>query len=146
MKYLHGDQGFSLLEVMIALVIFSISIVALYGIQTRTIVQNYTASRITTADTWASKKIEELIALKYEDVTDTDGDGTGGLSHDTTATADGSQTSPDGVYTVLWNVAGTDAAGVPLPNTKIVRIIVTSSRAGTGNRVDLEYIKAVESI
>jgi prepilin-type N-terminal cleavage/methylation domain-containing protein len=142
MKYLHGNHGFSLLEVMIALAIFSISIVALYGIQTRTILQNYTASRITTADTWAAKKIEELIALKYDDVKDTDGDGLGGLSDNTKATADGSQTSPDDVYTLLWNVAGTNAAGVPLPNTKTIRIIVTSLRAGTGKQVDLEFIKA----
>ena len=146
MKYLHGNQGFSLLEVMIALAIFSISIVALCGIQTQSIHQNYTASRITTADTWAAKRIEDLIALKYEDVKDTDGDGVGGLSDDTTGTADGSLTSPDGVFTLLWNVAGTAAAGVPLPDTKIVRIIVTSTRSGTGRQVDLEYIKADKAI
>lgn len=146
MKYLHENQGFSLLEVMIALAIFSISIVALYGIQTQTIHQNYTASRITTADAWAAKRIEDLIALKYEDVKDTDGDGVGGLSHDTTGTADGNLTSPDGVFTLLWNVAGTDALGVPFPGTKIVRILVTSTRSGTGRQVDLEYIKANKAI
>jgi len=46
MKILHSNQGFSLLEVVIALAIFSISIIALYTIQTRTISQNATASRI----------------------------------------------------------------------------------------------------
>jgi prepilin-type N-terminal cleavage/methylation domain-containing protein len=126
MKY-FGNQGFSLLEVMIALAIFSISIVALYGIQTQSIHQNYTASRITTADSWASKKIEDLIALKYEDVDDD---------------SQPSPESPIGVYTISWNVV-TDA---PLPDTKTIRIVVTSSRAGVGKQVDLEYIKTDKKI
>lgn len=140
MKYSNSNNhGFSLLEVIIALAIFSISIVALYSIQTRTIGQNYTASRITTAVTWASEKTEDLLALSYQDVIDTDNpkDGVAGLQANTPATADGSETSPDGVYTVMWNVA----EEWPLPNTKTIRMIVTSQRAGTGRLVDLEYIK-----
>lgn len=137
MKYFKSNHGFSLLEVVIALAIFSISIVALYSIQMMTIGQNYTASRITTAVTWASEKIEDLMALSYNDVKDKTGDNLAGLQDSTVATADGSETSPDGVYTVLWNVAEEE----PLPNTKTIRIIVTSERAGTGRLVDLEYIK-----
>ena len=123
MKYFNNNNhGFSLLEVVIALAIFSISIVGLYAVQTRTIGQNYTASRITTAVTWASEKIEDLISLPYKDVVDS------GVS---------GETSPDGVYTVTWDV--TD--DVPLPNTKTIKMTVTSQRAGTGSLVELEYIK-----
>ena len=139
MKLLRNRNGFSLLEVVIALAIFSISIIALYALQTRTITQNATASRITTAATWASEKIEDLIALSYNDLKEksTDKDGVLGLQDSTVATADGNEVSPDGVYTVLWNVAEEK----PLPNTKTIRMIVTSKRFGTGSKVELEYIK-----
>jgi type IV pilus assembly protein PilV len=132
-----NSQGFSLLEVIIALAIFSIGIVGLYSVQTRTIGQNFTASRITTASTWAAEKIEDLLALSYQDLKDTNGNGTAGLAASTTATADGSETSPDGVYTLLWNVA----VNRPIYRTKTVRVIVVSPRAGTGSLVDLEYVK-----
>jgi len=137
MKLGHDDKGFSLLEVMIALVIFSIGIVALYGVQTQTIGQNYTASRITTASTWAAEKAEVLLSLTYKDLVDKDHDGVAGLADSTTATADGSETSPDGVYTLLWNVA----VNKPIHRTKTIRVIVTSQRAGTGRLVDMEYVK-----
>ncbi|GAB6192347.1 type IV pilus modification PilV family protein [Desulfocastanea catecholica] len=123
MKYFNDNNGFSLLEVVIALAIFSLGIVGLYAVQTRTIGQNYTASRITTAVTWASEKIEDLISLPYADVKDSVGTG---------------ETSPDGVYTVTWDVS---ADNVPLPNTKTIKMVVTSHRAGTGSLVELEYIK-----
>ncbi|MFT5728336.1 MAG: prepilin-type N-terminal cleavage/methylation domain-containing protein [Desulforhopalus sp.] len=120
--FANNSHGFTLLEVVIALAIFSISIVGLYAVQTRTIGQNFTASRITTAVTWASEKIEDLISLDYDDISDSVG---------------GGETSPDGVYTITWNVV--DEA--PLPNTKTINMVVTSQRAGTGSLVQLEYIK-----
>jgi prepilin-type N-terminal cleavage/methylation domain-containing protein len=137
MKTVQVNNGFTLMEVITALAIFSIGIVALYGVQTGTIGRNYTSNRITTASTWASEKIEDLLSLAYQDLKDTDNDGAAGLSDSTTATADGSESSPDGVYTVLWNVAVNE----PIYRTKIIRVIVTSQRAGTGNLVDMEYVK-----
>ena len=143
---LAGNQGFSFMEVVIALAIFSIGIVALYGIQTMTVTQNFTSSRVTTVDTWAAGKIEELLTLRYDDVTDTDNDGDVGLADRTTAAADGFTTSPDGVYSLLWNVAETDDLtrphkGYPLPHTKTIRVYVTTVRQGTGSLVEMEYIK-----
>ena len=120
-----------------ALAIFSIGIVGLYAVQTRTIGQNYTSSRITTASTWAAEKAEDLLALSYKDLIDKDGDGPAGLGDRTATTADGSETSPDGVYTLFWNIA----ENRPMYRTKIIRVIVTSQRAGTGNLVDVEYVK-----
>lgn len=128
-----------MLEVIIALAIFSISIIALYTIQTRTINQNSMASKITTASTWASEKVEELMTADYDDVVEDpdDKDGANGLAHKTVDTVDGSAVSPDGVYTVLWNVAET----YPLPNTKTIRVFVTTQRKGAESLVELEYIK-----
>jgi len=137
MKRVENNDGFTLLEVIISMAIFTIAIIALYTLQAATINQNTRASRITTADTWASDKIEELISSDYDEVNDSDGDGNAGIQDTTAAAVDGSAVSPDGVYTVLWNVVEEQ----PLPNTKTLRVIVTSRRAGVGNLVDLEYIK-----
>lgn len=133
----HDNRGFSLLEAIIALAIFSIGIVALFGVQTHTIGQNYTSNRITTASTWAAEKTEDLLSLEYNDLVDKDHDGVAGLTDSTTATADGNEISPDGVYTLLWNVA----VNKPIHRTKTIRVIVTSQRAGTGRLVDMEYVK-----
>ncbi|MBB5346758.1 prepilin-type N-terminal cleavage/methylation domain-containing protein [Desulfoprunum benzoelyticum] len=120
MRFALKEQGFSLLEVIIALAIFSISIIALYAIQTRTITQNATASRITTGSTWASEKIEELISADYDTV------------------ASDNDESPDKVYKLDWTVTNE----VPLPNTKTIKMVVTTpGRTGTGSKVELEYIK-----
>lgn len=132
----YEHQGFSLLEVVLSLAIFSIGIVGLYSVQTRTIGQNYTASRITTAVNWGAEKVEDLLALSYQDLKDTNNNGTAGLGNSTIATADGSETSPDGVYTLLWNVA----VNRPIYKTKTIRVIVTSQRSGTGSLVDIEYV------
>ena len=114
-----GNQGFSFMEVVIALAIFSIGIVGLYGIQTMTVTQNFTSSRVTTGSTWAAGKIEDLLTLQYDDV------------------VDGNATSPDGVYTLAWTVA----THSPLPNTKTISMVVTTVRTGVGSRVEMDYIK-----
>lgn len=137
MRTTTNSRGFSLLEVVIALGIFSIGITALYSMQTQSITQNTGSNRITTASNWAAKKVEELLTLSYQDLTDNNDDGEAGLANDTPATADGSDTSPDGVYTIMWNVA----EDLPMYRTKTIRVIVTSLQPGTGNPVDLEYTK-----
>ena len=135
-NFKNDNSAFSLLEVVLSLAIFSIGIVGLYSVQTRTIGQNYTSNRITTAVNWGAEKVEDLLALSYQDLKDTNNNGTAGLADSTTATADGSETSPDGVYTLLWNVA----VNRPIYKTKTIRVIVTSQRSGTGSLVDIEYV------
>ncbi len=76
---MQNNKGFTLLGSGYRFGIFSISIIALYTIQTRTITQNATASRITTGSTWASEKIEELMSADYDDVTLNAGNGTDGI-------------------------------------------------------------------
>ena len=148
MNRLQQNSGFSLIEVIIALAIFSIGIVGLYAVQTQTISQNTTSSRITTAVTWASDKAEDLLGHNYKDLTDVHplsdpGHGVAGLSATNPNCApgnnavDGCEVSPDGIYTLQWNVA----ENRPIYRSKIIRVIVTSQRAGTGRLVDMEYVK-----
>ncbi len=146
------DTGFTLLEVVIAMAILSIGILALYAMQVTGIRGNSIASRITTETTWAADHIEKMVTMGYKDsgMDDTDADGTDqdadwdgvddsggdfGLA-DIGAAADGSTTTADGRYNVYWNVA----INHPIPNTKTVRIIVEST--ADNKQVQLQYLKA----
>ena len=141
MKGTH-ESGFTLIEVVIAMGVLAIGIMAMYNMQVVGMKGNSTANRITSQATWGADQIETMVELAYDDndLSDLDGDGTGkdnnrngiddrdeavgtslnfGLG-DLGPEADGSKVSPDGHYTVYWNVAEDQ----PIENAKTVRIIV----------------------
>ncbi len=64
----NDENGFTLVEVMIALVIFSIGILGVAAMQINFIQGNATARGVTEAAGQASGKMEELVALDYDDV------------------------------------------------------------------------------
>lgn len=151
-----GDcKGFTLIETVVAMVILTIGILALYSMQTTSVRFNATASVLTTSSNWASDRIERLLALDFEDqqlVDDNDstdlapaiaGNGAAGLD-DTSATADGRDLSPDGKYIIYWNVAD---YMTPNPNLlsestlKAIRVIVQRNDSGTTRKVVLNYYK-----
>ncbi len=136
MTHKSHEAGFSLLEVMIALVIFSIGIIALYAMQTNTITQNTSSRWISTSSSWAAEKLEMLMSLPDRDIVDANQDGRAGLGNNTPQTSDGSVVSPDGLYTIMWNVAEDD----PLYRTKTIRAVVMALN-GAAPLVELEYIK-----
>lgn len=143
------SSGYTLIEVMLALVILTIGILALNAMQLTATSGNATALHISLATTWNSDKLEQILALPYDDdqLEDTDGDGT---DQDTTNKIDGTATgypegadgldddgddfglndigaaadhwedSPDGLYTIYWNVA----TNHPAPRVKTIRVIV----------------------
>ena len=59
--------GFTLIETMIAMVIFTIGILGLFGMQTAAIQENLTANSITGGSTWAMNRVEQLLNLSYDD-------------------------------------------------------------------------------
>lgn len=142
---LKNCQGFTLIETMIAIVILTIGIFALYALQTASIRYNATANAITGSSTWATDRIEQLLALPYDNplLNDDDNNGTAGLNT-TGAAADGQATSPDNRYTIFWNVA---AQMNPNPNdatistVKAIRVIVQHSDNGVNKQVALNYYK-----
>ncbi|WPD21568.1 MAG: prepilin-type N-terminal cleavage/methylation domain-containing protein [Candidatus Electrothrix scaldis] len=80
MRYITREQdGFTLIETMVAMVIFTIGILALFGMQTAAIKENLAANNITTGATLASDRVEQLIALNYDDDEITEG-GTAGIN------------------------------------------------------------------
>lgn len=60
------QDGFTLIETIMAMAIFTIGILGLFGMQTAAIKKNLAGNNITTGATLASARVEELIALNYE--------------------------------------------------------------------------------
>jgi prepilin-type N-terminal cleavage/methylation domain-containing protein len=58
--------GFTLIETLMAMAIFTIGILGLFGMQTAAIKENLAANNITTGTTWASEQVEKLIGLRYD--------------------------------------------------------------------------------
>lgn len=137
---LSTQQGFTLVEVMIAMFILGVALLTLITMQVAGIKGNSTASHISTAADWGSSQIETIFGLAYDDLNLVDKGilGTAGLNSTTAATADGTMVSPDGLYTIYWNVADDQ----PLANLKTIRVIVNRVEAGQTKAVTMDYIKA----
>ena len=154
MKTLQSENGFTLIEVLIAMVVLTIGILSLYAMQMSAIRGNSHANRLTEASTWNADQVEKIIGLHYSDANlkDINGDGTNkdldrdgidnygnnfGLDNATVATADGNIFTSDGKYTIFWNVA----KDVPMPNLKTVRVIVKDNSKILSTPVVFTYIK-----
>jgi prepilin-type N-terminal cleavage/methylation domain-containing protein len=118
-----GDRGFTLIEVLIAMAIFSIGILGVAGMQVSAINGNGTARRSTEACAWATDQIEKLMSLPYGDA-ELD---SAGNPHQVV----------QGVYTIQWNVTDNTAPG-GTPNTKNINVTVTSR----GRTLSVDFVKA----
>jgi len=137
-----NQKGFSLIEILIAITVFAIGILAVGKMQIAAIKGNSFANDLTKATTLAQDRMEELIGFPYDDtdLDDTDTDDKAGLDDNTTATADhnDSNNPVDGRYNIFWNIA-TDH---PINNTKEIRVIVRWTDRGTQKRVSITSMKA----
>jgi len=139
---LSTHQGFTLVEVLIAMFILAVALLSLVTMQVAGIKGNSKASQISTAAEWGSSQIEAILGRAYDDVLLTDAmiganAGVAGLNNATVATADHFITSPDGIYTIYWNVADDQ----PIPNLKTIRVIVNGVDQGQTKSVTMNYIK-----
>ena len=73
-----GQQGFTLIEIMISVTVFAIGILAVASMQVKAIKTDSQASRITEVATSVEETVERITALGYDNffLSDTDGDGT----------------------------------------------------------------------
>ena len=68
-RYLKaGSDGFTLIEIMITLVILSIGLLSLVGLQVSAIKGNTNSKRMTTAVSIAEKKIEQIKNSPYDNI------------------------------------------------------------------------------
>ena len=149
------EAGFTLIEALVAMVVLTIGVFALYSMQVVGIRGNSLGNSISTATNISSQQVEDLISRTFDDedrLVDTNGDGTnqdpdkngideqggGNFGLDNVdAAADYSKVTDDGFYTVFYNVA----VDVPLPKTKTVQVIVRDNTRRMQNTVTMQYIK-----
>jgi type IV pilus assembly protein PilV len=74
----HRERGFTLLEVIVAISLFSIGLLAVASMQVSAIRGNTLAGGVTEATSWVSDLMEKLMILPFDhaNLVDTDGDGT----------------------------------------------------------------------
>jgi len=115
------DEGFTLIEVIVAISIFAIGLLAVAAMQTSAIRVNSSAARLTELNTWGMDKLEQLMALPY---TDPQLQAAGSPFQETTS---------DG-YNVTWNVINNS----PVQNSTLIRITVT----GKGKTLRLVSVRS----
>ena len=119
MGTLKKKDGFTLIEVLIAITIFAVGLLAVAGMQTLAIRMNSIAGKLTDLSTWGVDKIEELSALPY--------------SHPLLDSAGNPHQELAGDYIISWTVIDNN----PVTNTKNITVTVT----GQGKRVGISILK-----
>ncbi len=124
------EKGFTLLEVIIAMAILSIGLLAIGYMQITAIDSNSTGNRITEGTSLAQDKLEELITHR---MTHIDLNQAGNPHTD--------QSHPG--YTITWNVTdnpmGTD--GVQITNGKLIVMTCQWLDRGRQKQTELRFIK-----
>jgi len=116
------EKGFSLIEVMIALAIFSIGILGVASMQILSVNYNTHARRTTEGTSWGVERMERLMTLRYDDAD---------LS---AAPADNPHTVTRGIYNITWNV--TDNV-----DNKGINMTVSWTALGITKNILINYIK-----
>jgi prepilin-type N-terminal cleavage/methylation domain-containing protein len=143
-KKYDAQDGFTLIEVVIAIFLLVVAILGAAGMQITSIEGNSRAIRMTDAVTLGSDRLERFMGLQYDDADLDDVSNTGtnagvtGLNNTDVVgqLADGGPLV-DGEYTIFWNVA-TD---YPLFGTKTVRVLIQRSDQGTLKTITQDFIK-----
>jgi len=136
------SSGFTLIEVLIAMFVFSIGILGMGAMQVRAIQGNSHARQISEATNIAADQIEIIAGLTYTSLyTDpslNDDHASGAAGLNSVTAADESLTTPDGHYQIFWNIKD----DYPLTNAKTIRVIVRQT--GQTKTVSLETIKLIQ--
>ena len=76
MKNICENEGFTLIEILIAMAVFAIGILAVLSMQVAAVNTNTTARKVTDNYTWAAQQAEEFMELSFTDpvLNDTGGD------------------------------------------------------------------------
>ena len=114
------EKGYTLIEVLISLTIFSVGMLAVASMQIMGINGNKTAKFHTNASNWSGDRIERLMALDYDD----------------TNLASGS--AVEGSYNIAWTVTDNQL----LNNVKTIAVTVSWKDRDTDKSTTFNYYKA----
>ena len=136
-----GQAGFTLIEVLIALAIFSIGILAVAAMQIRAANSNMAAGKTTGNITWASEKSDILLGQRY-DADDLDASvalhapvsAADGIDNDRDGTID--EAGETGPVSIQWTVTQDTA----VRDTKTVAITVTRTDSNPQKSVTVTQI------
>lgn len=153
---LYNARGFTLIEVMIAIVILSIGILGTAKLQLSFLQSNSKARIITIGSAQSQEIIEEMTNWPYAAFVDTDGNGTGedvdrdgvdddggnfGLDHNEEDFITPNNTQDDktvrGDYTFYWNVA----VDHPAESLKTINVMVKWDEKNNRRGVNYTFIK-----
>lgn len=151
-KRLSESGGFTLVEILVAMTIFAVGVLALTKLQIASMQGNTKANLVTSGTAASQSMMEELLSRNYDLLVDTDGDGTGqdlvapfgvdddggnfGLD-DVDGGADGTQNSADGQFTFFWNVA----VDQPTDGTKTVNVITRWRDRTVTQQISYMFVK-----
>jgi prepilin-type N-terminal cleavage/methylation domain-containing protein len=109
-------QGFSIIECLIALSIFTIGILAVATLVLSSITENASARRITEATALAEARLEQLMALPYADIV--------------------ADQETQGAYTVIWEIT----EGAIIAETKSITVTVSWGYRGRQRDVTVRHL------
>lgn len=138
---LTENGGYTIVEVMIALAIFSIGFLAYSSLQVYSTKGNTKSKWLTQAATCATDRVEQLLDLPYTHADLTAGthspaEDSDGIDNDSDGRID--EVEESGPLKISWTV--TDDA--PVANVKTINITITWRDPFRQNTINLEYYKA----
>ncbi len=125
LKMQIGIKGFTLIEVLIVMAIFSIGILAVVAMQVTSTKGNASARRITEATALAENQIENLMQVSYD--------------HADLNPANNPHESTQGPYAINWNVTEVDLDANGTNDSKTVDVTVNWNYGGDRS-VSIQYI------
>ena len=123
----NNQEGFTLIEVLIAMAIFAVGILALGGLQVTYIGGNASAQMQTEATALGAQVIEQLKSLPFD-----------AAELDSAANPHQPPAGGSGPYDVQWTVAD----NTPVNNAKTIDVTVTPINRFNGRRVNISTIIA----
>jgi prepilin-type N-terminal cleavage/methylation domain-containing protein len=125
----NNENGFTLAEVLIAITILAVGMLAIASMQVTGIQGNYTAAGLSSAAEWAAERAETLMTLPYSHA-DLSGAAAPGTPH-------GPVFDPDNRYQISWNVINDS----PITNVKTINISVSWTDRGNNKSMTLVCYK-----
>jgi len=156
-----GENGFALIEALVAIAIFAVGIVGCYTMQLQSSLSARKSNNMTASAIWATYVVENLLALHFDnpllqndagntgnglvDIDDANkaGDTPDGVRHVRSDGTIGNTAAAGDIYSVFWNVSD----GNPLSNVKQVRVIVIKNTGANARSIYThDYYKTNENL